>query len=67
MYSSPVIGINGLAGVVLSSIVGVEGDTAGSEEGEEGIDWPRISVMIVLFRGGSMNCVGLALLVRLGD
>jgi hypothetical protein len=37
MYSSPVIGIFGLAGVVLSSMVGVD----------DGAVWSKISVMMI--------------------
>ncbi|MCY1234022.1 hypothetical protein D9M72_465890 [compost metagenome] len=47
MYSSPVIGIFGFAGVVLSLIDGVED----AEESVAGTDWSTISVMIVPFRG----------------
>jgi hypothetical protein len=48
MYSSPVIGIFGFAGVVLSLVDGVED----AEESVAGTDWSTISVMIVPFRGG---------------
>ena len=51
MYSSPVIGIFGSAGVVLSLIDGVED----AEESAAGTNWSTISVMIVPFRVGPLS------------